>query len=98
MLDSDAIVSHAPGVLAQRLDEEVVLLDPNLGHYFALNPTGARVWEWLESGGTSICELLDRLMRDYEVDRQRARDDLIDLVEELRSQKLVVVREASSQT
>lgn len=42
--------SAAPGVLAQQLDDEVILLDTASGVYFRLNDSGAAAWELMEQG------------------------------------------------
>jgi len=36
-------------LLASRMDDEIVMMHPESGKYFALNPVAARIWELLET-------------------------------------------------
>lgn len=56
----------APGVAAQRLDDETVLVHLRTNDVFALNETGARVWE-LIGEGVDREELLGRLSEEFDV-------------------------------
>ena len=87
------ILARTPGVLAQRLDDEIVLLDSDLGHYFALNPTGASLWDWIGERTIQVAELVDLLCTHYDVARTTAEQDVLTLVAELLEQRLVEVRE-----
>ena len=89
-LDLDVSIARAPGVLAQRLDDEIVLLDPNLGHYFALNSTGASLWDWLGENHARIGDLVDLLLSGYDVPRSQGEEDVLALVRELLEHGLVV--------
>ena len=51
---------------------------------FVLNETAARVWELLD-GARSLGEILETVVREYEVDAAEASRDLDDLIEHLRA-------------
>ena len=77
-----------PGVLAQTLGDEVVLLDANRGVYFSLNPTGARAWQLL-SEGQSFEQILNALLEEFEVTADVLEADLRRLLDELTESHLI---------
>lgn len=64
------------------------LLDEDRGQYWNLNPTGALVLRTLLAGG-SPAEAAKALSEQYAVDLETARQDVEELVDELRSAGLV---------
>ncbi len=69
-------------VLSRKLEDEIVLLNLDSGEYFGLNDTGTRVWELLVAGrGRS--EIVDQLIAEFEVDRERASGHVAALCKEL---------------
>jgi Coenzyme PQQ synthesis protein D (PqqD) len=79
----------APDVHVRRFGEELVILDLARGEYFSLDPLGARVWSEL-AAGVSLAILVDRLAPEYEVEVDRFRADVVELVEHLVSRGLLV--------
>lgn len=80
-----------PQVLSRRLENEIVLLDPEAGTYFGLNEVGARVWELIQTP-TRLEEVHRRLLAEYEVDAEQLWGDLRNLVRELLERDLAVVQ------
>ena len=80
-------------VLISNLQEESVILNLNSERYFGLDNIGTRMLSVL-SNSQSIEAAYESLAREYDVDRQVLRDDLIVLVENLRQQGLVTVEHA----
>jgi hypothetical protein len=77
------------GVVAQILEQEMVLLDTRGGQYFDLNPSGTVMLEALLKGA-SRDEIVASLTRRFAVDAERAAQDLDRLVAELLQAGLVV--------
>lgn len=75
-------------VLFNEVDGEVVLLKQETGVYFGLNEIGTRVWIQLLKG-TSLGEICDTLVDDYEVDADVLWQDLVTLVTQLDREGLV---------
>lgn len=90
VLHKDSLLSTAPGSLSTAVQDEVVILDPASGRYFGLDRVGARVWEML-TASTSWAELLTTVTTEFDVDPQRAEQDLRVLLEELATKELVVI-------
>lgn len=67
---------------------ETVILDMASGRYFALDPVGTRVWEWIQRSCT-VASLCDWLQQEYDVDPALCRQDISILLEQLAAHGLV---------
>jgi hypothetical protein len=88
-LDERSRVTISPSVYARAFGEEVVLLEFGRGEYFGLDAIGAAVWRSFEAGhdlGTTA----DHIVEQYEVSREEALRDIVDLVAQLRNHELLV--------
>jgi hypothetical protein len=77
-----------PNVVAQRVDDQVVLVNLETNRIFALNPTGARLWELL-SAGHSESEIRARLTEEYKVEPTELDAEVDRLMHELNGESLV---------
>jgi hypothetical protein len=73
--------------------DDTVLLDAERGAYYRLNRVGGRVWELLAARPRSVDDLVDQVVAEYEVEPERARADVGDLVERLSAHGLVEIRD-----
>lgn len=72
-----------PDVLVRRVGEEAVLVHMGRNEIFALNPTGARLWELL-SEGRSRSQAVDQLRTEFDASREtveREADSFMALLE-----------------
>jgi len=76
-------------VLTQRLTGTVVLLNLENGQYYALNEVGSRVWEMCD-GTRSVAKLASILSSEYAVPHESCQADVLGLLQDLASEKLVV--------
>lgn len=76
-------------VVSRVLDGEAVLLDLASGSYFGLNEVGTVVWEELRTHG-QIRKAIDKVLEEFDVDRETAERDVAELVQELLDKKLLV--------
>jgi hypothetical protein len=65
--DEAAAFRPNSNVLMRKVDDEFVLVHMGRNRIFALNPTGARLWELL-SEGSSRGEAVEQLTREFDVD------------------------------
>jgi len=72
----------------RELSGESVLLELETGHYFSLDEVGTRMWELLSEHG-QLKAAFERLISDYDVEPDRLKKDLIALVENLLSERLL---------
>jgi hypothetical protein len=79
--------ARSPSVVARRLEGEYVLIPladggADLDGVRNLNPVAAFVWERLD-GRTSGAEVVEAVVARFEVTRERAEQDYLELVETL---------------
>jgi Coenzyme PQQ synthesis protein D (PqqD) len=84
----DAHVAVPPHVLLQQVGEESVLLDLKTETYFGLDPVGTRMWEALTTAAT-VDAAYRELLETYEVEPNRLRLDMEELIENLLRNGLV---------
>ena len=83
-------VSIPPDVLVSSLAGESVLLNLKSEKYFGLDEVGTRMWGALTSSD-SIQDAYETLLAEYDVEAERLRHDLNDLIEKLVEQDLIEV-------
>lgn len=74
--------------IANRVGNEMVVLHLANGTYFGLDPVGALLWEGLTAGDLPS-EVCDRILEQYEVDRDTAEHDLRTFLDELAASDLI---------
>ncbi|HSY64738.1 MAG TPA: PqqD family peptide modification chaperone [Terriglobales bacterium] len=89
------IVVAAPEQVSCPLGEESAILNLKNSVYYGMNPVGARVWDLLKQP-KSVTELRNVLLEEYEVDEVRCGNDLLALLETLRSEGLIEIRGAAA--
>jgi hypothetical protein len=70
-----------------------VILNLNSGVYFGLNPVGARVWELLQEPRT-VADVCATVRGEFDVEPERCERELMDLLEQMRTEGLVDVASA----
>ncbi len=78
----------SPDALFRLLEDEAVILDMSSQRYFGLNPMGVRIWQLLETYGEPG-PIVETLLPEFEVDEQRLRSDVDELIDQLASQGLI---------
>lgn len=81
-----------PDVVARRVGDEVVLVHLGTSHIFALNSTGARFWELLNSC-SSWEEIEDTIQNEYDASPGDVRKSITGLLTNLEAEGLVRRRE-----
>ena len=77
-----------PDVVAQRLEDEIVLVQLRTNRIYELNRTGARIWElWLS--GCDAAQIEHRMLEEFEVDRARLAEEIEALFRSLAREELV---------
>ena len=89
-MDDRAQLTVSPDQLSCAIGDDVVLLNQASGTFYSLGNVGARVWDILQSG-TTVGDLHQTILNEYEVEPGRASADLIRLLAELERHGLIVV-------
>lgn len=90
-LDARTRVTVSPSVYARAFGGELVLLDFARGEYFGLDETGAEIWRRL-SEGDDLGTIADRIASRFEVSREDALVDVVELVTEMHAHALIDLR------
>ena len=76
------VVEAAPDILATNMGDETVLLSPQTGTYFGLNSVGQRILELVRQPRV-LDEVVVQLSAEYEVERKRLENDILEFVRDL---------------
>lgn len=79
-------------VLFTSMGEDAVLLHAQRGDYYSLNKVGARLWV-LTDGCKTIEELAELITEEFDISKEQAESDIIELAEQLAKEGLVTVVE-----
>lgn len=90
-ISSDDLVVVAQDLVSADLEKEAVILNLKDGVYYGLDPVGARIWNLLQEP-KSVNEILDILLKEYEVEPQTLNKDLMELLQEMASKGLIEIR------
>jgi Coenzyme PQQ synthesis protein D (PqqD) len=77
------------------LGDESAILNMKNSVYYGVNPVGATVWNLLKEAKT-VGQIRDAILDEYEVDEVRCEKDLFALLEEMRSEGLIEVRDRAA--
>jgi hypothetical protein len=77
-----------PNVVAQRVDDQTVLVNLETNRIYSLNSTGARLWELL-AAGHSQTEIRDKLFEEYGIAPAEANAEIERILDELNGESLV---------
>jgi hypothetical protein len=77
-----------PNVLAQRVDDEIVLVHLETNRIYELNRTAASLWDLLGPGLTQA-ELEQRLALEFDVEPEQLAHEIEELLRQLASEQLI---------
>jgi len=83
-------VSVSPHVLVRQVEGELVLLNLKTKRYFGLDEVGTRVWALLATG-QQIQAVYEALLAEYDVDAERLRQNLDELIGKLAESGLIEI-------
>ena len=90
-----SVVGAASEQISCPLGEESAILNLKNSVYYGLDPVGAHVWKLLREP-KSVGELRDALLDEYDVEAARCEQDLLELLEKMRSEGLIEVRDVAA--
>ena len=89
MLSNTCKYQLVDNVLFQKVMDETVILEPENGHYFTLDPVGTFMIENLQSGN-NIEQVIQNVKNTYNVSASEVEADLQTLITKMLEQKLLI--------
>jgi hypothetical protein len=93
MIHEHSLVAVTPDQVACEMQGELLILQTASGIYYGLDPVGKLVWDQMTEP-KPVGGIRDALLAEYEVDRGTCTRDLVALLEELASKRLIEVSPA----
>jgi hypothetical protein len=81
-------IKRAENLPSYKVDDSLIFLDRQGGYCYALNPTGARIWD-LIAHPVSVADICDTLCGEFAVDRETCEREVIEILDEMRKAELL---------
>jgi len=95
-IELDAVYVPSDEVVARKIEGEIIIVPLTAGiaedqdDLFTLNDTGRSVWELLD-GKTTVRQVIDRLIQQYDAAEEEIRRDVTGLLAELVHRRIITV-------
>ncbi len=89
-INRNCIVIAEKTILSTNIDEDLGLMNIDKGYYYTLNDIGKSIWNLLTEE-KKIEEIINLLMKDYNVPYEVCSKDVFELIEVLEANGLVKV-------
>lgn len=80
-----------PKVLDSKIDEEVAIMSLEQNHYYGLEEIGSRIWEILQESPSTLEELCEKLIIEFEVEKDVCEKETLLFLNHLLTEKLVLI-------
>ena len=88
--DMEEYYRRNPEIIATEMDDDLVMMDVESGHYFNIRGSGARIWELTKAPVTETA-IVRTLCAECDVDEATCRADVQKFLTELREAGLILV-------
>ena len=78
-------------LLSSRMDQETVMMHPESGKYFSLNPVATRIWEMLETP-MSFTQIVEILLNEFNVTPEVCNKETKEFVQTLIEKDIIEVQ------
>lgn len=85
------VIARGSDHVEAQMSDQTVMMSVARGKYFALEGTAQRIWE-LVAEPMAVGEVVDRLVGEFEIDRDQCAAEVISFVRELLGHGLMVER------
>jgi hypothetical protein len=83
-----SLTRHKNCLLIREVDGEILALDPERDQVHQLNASASLIWRHYQSGA-EVDEIAGRLVMEFELDEERAKNDVRSALEEFRRLELI---------
>lgn len=96
MFREDQYVSKADRLAYREFEGEAFILTPEDSTLHCLNETGARIWQLID-GLKTVRDMVDAIYEEYEIERDKAIEEVVRFLEKLHERNMVVVSNEPSE-
>ena len=89
---ANTVFKRKKDLLSSRMDQETVMMHPESGKYFSLNPVATRIWELLEVPLT-YNKLLNILISEFDVPSEVCQKETKEFLQTLIEKDIIEVKE-----
>jgi Coenzyme PQQ synthesis protein D (PqqD) len=89
MINLHSCFQRKDQVIAQKASNDFLLFNMHDGNYYSLNEVGCKIWE-LCDGTHTVEQLVEALAVEYDAPAETLTNDILELLEELRTGKLIL--------
>ncbi|EPC03541.1 hypothetical protein L861_18570 [Litchfieldella anticariensis FP35 = DSM 16096] len=90
-MDLSNKVSREKGPLASQVNDDLVIFSARNGMYYGTQIVGNRIWSLIEHE-TTISAICEKLLREFEIDRDTCTQEVVAFLEQLNHEGLIKVR------
>ena len=91
-LSARNLIVRSDGLIEAEVDQEIVTLNIEQGTCYCLNRVGSRIWSLIATP-VRIGDVCETLLSEYKVDPDVCQRQVLDLLEELRAERLIFTPE-----
>jgi len=87
-VNQESTIARSDGWYSAWIDEQLMMMSPDLSAYLCLSGSGGRIWELLEEPRT-LAGLCEALATEYEVEPAEIRGEVLAFLERLQFQHAI---------
>lgn len=87
----DTLVTRVGNVTFIELDNELIMLNVQTSKYYGIQDVGKSIWDLLGDVPVKTRSIIAQLLEMYDVDEQTCTRQVLNFLEQLRSQELIQV-------
>ncbi len=85
---TDTVVVQAEGLPSACIGDEIAFMSIKNSKYYGLDSVGTRIWNMIDKP-KKICEMVDELLTEYDVERTICEDNVLELMDKLLEEELI---------
>ena len=91
-ISENTIFQRRKDLLSSRMDQDTVMMHPESGKYFSLNPVATRIWEMLEYP-MSFSQIIETLLNEFNVSPEVCNTETKEFLNALIEKDIIEVNE-----
>ena len=89
-------IARSEGFITSTVDDEVMMMSIEKGHYYGLDDIGSHIWQQLENP-VRVADLCAQLSTEFNVDQDQCETDVLAFLNELADEGMIsIVTESSA--